>query len=706
MDRVEALEYEREVLDSALLECQGALEKSIEAMKALPVAWVIMDDRSEILRANPAAEALLLTDCTGAGGGSRLSRCLDDACRAKLRRFLAGPGEARTGLFAITPPQPLVLEGHIGAEGNAKRACRISVLPMEPRSGWPGCFAVTLVDVGPELPVAETQAAVTAFSADPAHFFSLRPVAEILNSEGGAGPSEEPDAAVAAIQMQAMDLEVLIREDACNWMVPMSDSGDPARSERRPAVVHKFPIRDAGGRIGYVGTIGFFLKRPDDFMPALQEKPSADLSSSLDTLTGCASRAAIMSQLESEIVKARRGGGVVSLCSIDLDDFKSINDSLGHEFGDQLLRKVAHRLQKELGGPGFVGRLSGDEFLAVLPGKRPAEALAILQELMEEFHKPISISGVDLITTCSMGVAGFPEHAETAVGLMRAADLALYQSKSQGRDMLSLFDKVMVAESDRKQKIINALHRAIACEEFRLVYQPQFSMSGATCMVGVEALLRWNSPDLGDVSPAEFIPLGYQCGLGLSIDLWVMKTAFMQVAAWGRDRRHLTLSVNTSASSFLSAGFARNVVSMIGLYRLDPARIQIEVTETTLMQKARNCSENLRILREAGVSVSVDDFGTGYSSLSNIHDLNPSELKIDRSFVTRISEKSAVATKPLELILSLANTLGLRTVAEGIETKEQFDWLRGHGCEVGQGFFLCGPLPLQNLDVMTVDPVA
>jgi EAL domain-containing protein (putative c-di-GMP-specific phosphodiesterase class I) len=316
------------------------------------------------------------------------------------------------------------------------------------------------------------------------------------------------------------------------------------------------------------------------------------------------------------------------------------------------------------------------------------------------------ISGTELISTCSMGLACFPAHGDNGIDLMRAADLALYRSKALGRDMFSVFEEGMNTDNDRKLKIIRGLHRAIARDEFHLVFQPQYDMSDPSRRVGVEVLLRWNDPDLGKVAPSEFIPLSHQCGLGLSIDLWVLKNALRQKAGWEVKGACLKMSINTSASSFLSVGFGRNVLSMIRLYQLDPRQVQIEVTESTLMQKAESSIENLRILREAGVSISVDDFGTGFSSLAVIHNLLPSELKIDRSFVARIGESDNMATKPLELILALARTLGLRTVAEGIETEEQLAWLAAKGCDVGQGYYLSPPIPGRQVPLSCVTEFA
>jgi predicted signal transduction protein with EAL and GGDEF domain len=370
---------------------------------------------------------------------------------------------------------------------------------------------------------------------------------------------------------------------------------------------------------------------------------------------------------------------------------------MGHQFGDALLKTVAVRLRQKIGSAGKVGRLSGDEFLILMPGLDRSAACALLQELTDELREPMTISGTELVSTCSMGLACFPAHGDNGVELMRAADLALYRSKSLGRDMFSVFEEGMNTESERKLKIISALHRAVARDEFHLVFQPQYDISAPGRRVGLEVLLRWTDPDLGDVSPSEFIPLSHQCGLGLSIDLWVLKNALHQKAAWEARGESLKMSINTSASSFLSAGFGRNVVSMIRLYQLDPCQVQIEVTESTLMQKAESSVENLRILREAGVSISVDDFGTGFSSLAMIHNLLPSELKIDRSFVARIGEGDDMATKPLELILALAHTLGLRTVAEGIETEEQLAWLAARGCDVGQGYYLSPPVPCREV---------
>jgi diguanylate cyclase len=509
------------------------------------------------------------------------------------------------------------------------------------------------------------------------------------------GRARSPVLQGAAVRngLRALELEVIARNEPCNWTYTDRVQGEAGSDgASKVYVFHTVPIPDLEGRVESLGTIGFAL----DGVPerVIAELAPTDRSNSRehDVLTGCLSRGAILGLLETEIAKARRSGAELSIASVDLDSFKGINDGMGHNIGDALLKALAARMRRAIGDKGLVGRLSGDEFLILLPDRGLNGARLLLDALLEDIRMPFKVEGTELIATCSVGVASFPRHADHGLDLVRASDLALYRSKDRGRDRISVFEPDMQVARDRTLRIINSLHRALAQEEFHLVYQPQFELSGVRRMIGVEALIRWDDAILGAVPPAEFIPLGHQCGLGLAIDLWVIKTCLAQKSLWETAEAELTVSFNTSASSFLSVGFARKILSLIELYRLNPRQIHIEVTETTLMQKATICTENLNALRAAGVGISIDDFGTGYSSLSLIHDLSPTEIKIDRSFVARIGEATPHATRPLELIMALAQSLDLPVVAEGIETEAQLNWLVAHGCGIGQGFLMSAPV--------------
>jgi diguanylate cyclase (GGDEF)-like protein len=696
-ERIEALEYECEDLNRALVSMQAALLEAAEEVHALPVPWLIIDRTAIIRRVNAAAEALLTVERLETRGGLRLTAHIDEASQIALRDHLARSAEPKPVCLSERRHEPFVCEVDLAVDGPSPRPCVMTVVSVPSQAGLPEQFAVTLIE--PSLPgrICRRDVAMSAFQADQAHVLHLREVEEILNSgddpRSGDSKGDLPFVVEARgfdTVMHALDIEVLTREAPRTWMeLP------PATAH--PLIMHKFPVCDSHGDISHVGTIGFALSGLGDVVASDCAEPISAKLADLDMLSGCSTRSAILGQLETEIAQARRMCSPLSIVCVDLDSFKSINDGMGHQFGDALLKTVALRLRQTIGTAGKVGRLSGDEFLILLPGLDGPAARALLQDLTDELRKPMTISGTELVSTCSMGLACFPAHGDNGIDLMRAADLALYRSKALGRDMFSVFEQGMSIESERKLKIMSALHRAVARDEFHLVFQPQYDISAPGRRVGLEVLLRWTDPDLGEVPPSEFIPLSHQCGLGLSIDLWVLKNALQQKAAWQMRGESLNMSINTSASSFLSVGFGRNVVSMIRLYQLDPRQVQIEVTEGTLMQKAESSVENLRILREAGVSISVDDFGTGFSSLAMIHNLLPSELKIDRSFVARIGESDEMATKPLELILALARTLGLRTVAEGIETEEQLDWLAARGCNVGQGYYLSPPIPSQEV---------
>lgn len=708
LDRIEALEYEREDLSCTLDRLQAAVLEGAEEMLALPVAWLVMDENASIQRLNPAAQTLLTTTRQTPAGGSNLSVHVDARSRAAIRQYLACSSESGPGPLPDICTKPFIRQVQLAGPEPTGRACILSITPLPSLPSAPRNFAVTLTEAAVLHHASHRDEALSEFLAQHAHHLYLRRAEAILNSvDDATAPAQAGDPIPdflngrIATEMHLLDLEVLTHQTACSRILPATSRDGQSAEDAAPVVIHKFPIRGLDGKISHVGTIGFplgNLSAPPETNLAFR---GSGATPELDSLTACSTRNAILGTLEAEIARARRAGRTLSIACLDIDSFKGINDGMGHQFGDAVLKTIAARLKTGVEPNGCVGRLSGDEFLVLLPDKDQHVALSMLQGLMDDLRKPIVISGTKLTVTCSMGMASFPTHGDNGVDLMRAADLALYRSKALGRDMLSVFEGGMRAASNRKLKIASALHRAVAREEFHLVFQPQFDMSDGNRCVGVETLLRWTAPNLGEVPPSEFLPLAHSCGLGLSIDLWVLKTALSQKTAWTVADNSPILSINASASSFMSVGFGRNVLSMIRLYRLDPREIQIEVTETTLMQTAETTVDNLRVLREAGVSISVDDFGTGFSSLALIHELMPSELKIDRSFVKKISGGTEVATKPLELILALARTLGMRTVAEGIETQEQFDWLAAQGCDVGQGFYLARPVPGADLAALT-----
>ena len=412
-----------------------------------------------------------------------------------------------------------------------------------------------------------------------------------------------------------------------------------------------------------------------------------------DTLTGLPNRTLLAERLSRAISRARRQESRVAVLFIDLDHFKDINDSLGHAAGDRLLKAAAARLQAAVGPTDTVARLGGDEFTIIvedLDSVASAERLAT--ELLAAFSTPLEVDERHQVNiTPSIGASLYPDHAMVPTDLLKFADTAMYQAKSQGRNTFEVYNEAMDAEARRRASLLAALRKALAQDEFRLVFQPRVSLRSDR-IVGVEALLRWRSAELGEVGPAEFIPLAEESGLILGIGEWVMREACRTLRHW-RDEGlvDLACSINVSVLQLLRAPLAEQLKGILAETGVPPDRVELEVTESMVMQNAEQTLAVLHQLRDVGVRLAIDDFGTGYSSLIYLKRLPIDTLKIDKEFIGDLTDdpddKAITAT-----IITMAHSLGLHVVAEGVETEAQLNYLRGQGCDEVQGYFLSRPL--------------
>jgi diguanylate cyclase (GGDEF)-like protein len=418
-----------------------------------------------------------------------------------------------------------------------------------------------------------------------------------------------------------------------------------------------------------------------------------------DPLTGLANRALFADRLEHALAHGRRPGVTVAILVIDLDGFKDINDSLGHDAGDDLLMIAGMRLQGHARPGDTVARLGGDEFGVLLEDIAADEAVRSAEALLEGLATPIVLRDRDLTPTASIGIAiAAGEDAET---LLRNADTAMYAAKRQGKSRYALFEPAMHATVIERLDLAADLSRAVEKGQLHLCYEPQISLaSGRICCL--EALVRWRHPARGEVSPGEFIPLAEDTGMILAIGRWVLREACRQVKAW-QERwpapAPLTIAVNLSARQLQHPGIVDEVRAALAAAGLDPQSLVLEITETAIMEHLDAAIALLTELRRLGVRLALDDFGTGYSSLSYLQRLPVDILKIDRSFVAgvaRSTEDSALARG----ILTLGQTLGLETVAEGIETAEQLAALRALGCQLGQGYLFARPLGPAAVDAL------
>jgi diguanylate cyclase (GGDEF)-like protein/PAS domain S-box-containing protein len=419
-----------------------------------------------------------------------------------------------------------------------------------------------------------------------------------------------------------------------------------------------------------------------------------------DSLTGLANRALFADRLEHALSRTRRFGQPVAVLFIDLDDFKTVNDSLGHGEGDLLLVAVAERLQKPLRAVDTIARMGGDEFAVLLEDPGDASApVEVAQRLLAALEAPFERGGKELFVRASVGIAVSTSKSLTPGELLRDADVSMYTAKSNGKSRVEVFKPSMHAAALARLALKGDLERALERGEFALLYQPIIHLKSGQ-VTGVEALLRWHHPRRGVVGPTEFIPVAEETGLIIPLGRWVLNEACRQATAWDLETpAPLRMSVNVSGRQIHQPGFADEVAHILAATGLDPARLTLELTESVLMQDVEVTTATLGELKRLGVRLAIDDFGTGYSSLSYLRRFPIDELKIDRSFVATVNvgpDQSALVRS----ILKLGDTLHLETVAEGIEEADQLAELQGLGADLGQGFYFAKPLSSEAISAL------
>jgi diguanylate cyclase (GGDEF)-like protein/PAS domain S-box-containing protein len=416
-----------------------------------------------------------------------------------------------------------------------------------------------------------------------------------------------------------------------------------------------------------------------------------------DALTGLPNRSLLSDRFTQMIVQAGRHGTQLGVLFIDLDDFKLVNDTLGHAGGDELLKQVADRLQASVRSGDTVARISGDEFAIILADLSRAEDGAIVaQKIIDTLAPPIQVRGQEVFATASIGIAIYPADGQEAETLLGAADAAMYRAKQSQRNAYQFFTAEINQRWRARSQLGTELRRALERDEFRLVYQPKIDLKlGRAC--GTEALLRWKHPERGIVPPAEFIPVLEETGLIVSVGEWVLRRACEDLKAWAAAGLCLLpVAVNLSARQFRQPDLDVRIRAIIAAAGVDPGLIELEITESQLMHDPDQAIRVLRTLREAGIRIAIDDFGTGYSSLSYLTRFPLAALKIDRSFVADVLSDEADATI-VRTIVDMAKSLGFTVVAEGVETQGQATFLRGLGCEQAQGFFFAKPMSAQEV---------
>jgi diguanylate cyclase (GGDEF)-like protein/PAS domain S-box-containing protein len=422
-----------------------------------------------------------------------------------------------------------------------------------------------------------------------------------------------------------------------------------------------------------------------------------------DPLTNLPNRRLMVDRLRQALAISARSGRIGALQFIDLDNFKTLNDTQGHDMGDLLLQQVAKRLSDCMRQGDTVARLGGDEFVVMIEElsdireEAAAQAEVIGEKILATISVPYKLAGLEYQITPSIGITLYSDQEQSTDELLKQADLAMYQSKSAGRNTLRFFDPAMQAVITTRVKLETDIRQGILKGQFLLYYQPQINREGR--VVGAEVLLRWPHPERGMVSPAEFIPLAEDTGLILPLGNWVLETACTQLALWAADARtqHLTLAVNVSARQFRQPDFVEYVLDLISYTGVNPKRLKLELTESLLVNDVEETTMKMMALKARGVGFSLDDFGTGYSSLSYLKRLPLDQLKIDQSFVRDLMTDPNDAAIALAVI-TLGHALGLTVIAEGVETQAQCDHLHSQGCDAYQGYLMGRPMPLLNFE--------
>jgi diguanylate cyclase (GGDEF)-like protein len=446
------------------------------------------------------------------------------------------------------------------------------------------------------------------------------------------------------------------------------------------------PVRDSQAR--YLGII----TTCEDISARKDAEEKIHQLAYYDSLTGLPNRGMFLERLHQTLAQAQRDRESVNLIFLDLDNFKDVNDTQGHDSGDQLLRLVAKRLASCMRESDILARLGGDEFVVVCPSGAAQESVAaVVQRIQAFFEEPFEIDGRQIYTSASIGIAVYPDDSQDASSLFRCADTAMYHAKSEGKGQFRFFSAELNQKIMLRVALENSLRMGLEKQEFFLNYQPLWDQKTAR-MYGVEALLRWQSPDYGLTQPTAFISLLEDTGLIIRVGEWVLRTACLQLREWNlSEHGDLKIAVNISGKQMKHPGFIEMLAGIISETGVDARNIELEFTESVMMDNAENTVEIFRKLKEMGLQLSIDDFGTGYSSLNYLKHFPVDRIKIDRSFIAGVNHNGNDAAI-IEAIVSMAQSLGLRVVAEGVENSDQLRSITDLGCDEIQGFYLAKPM--------------
>jgi diguanylate cyclase (GGDEF)-like protein/PAS domain S-box-containing protein len=457
-------------------------------------------------------------------------------------------------------------------------------------------------------------------------------------------------------------------------------------------------VRDSDQEITHF--VGVFA----DISSLKHAQASLDHQAHHDPLTGLANRTLFEARLHTAIDAAQSEHRAGALLFIDLDRFKHINDSLGHPVGDQLLKSIAERLLTHLRAIDTLARLGGDEFIILLPGQAQAsEAEAVANHLLECFSHPFKVDQQELFISASIGICRYPDDGEDVATLVKNADAAMYRSKARGRNRVEHYTRDLTFQATERMALERELRRAIEQEQLQLYYQPKRSLIDNS-LIGAEALLRWYHPLLGEISPDRFIPLAEETGLIIALGDWVLRESCRQMQQWQAQQRPFgVLSVNLTGVQLRQPHLLIRIASLLEEHNLTPACLQLEITESFIMNQAEEALVLLHQIKNLGIQLAIDDFGTGYSSLSYLKRLPVDTLKIDQSFVRGLpTDSNDIAI--VRAILALGRSMQLTVIAEGVETRAQELFLAQEGCEQIQGFVVSRALPADTFTEKFLSP--
>ncbi len=497
-----------------------------------------------------------------------------------------------------------------------------------------------------------------------------------------------PLAEIVDLRFAAGSFPAMSRDEYLHWRSNVAISAEPTdsivelRNGRTFKIRHR-PMPDGG-----------WVATHEDITEQRASEVKIEYMAHHDALTDLANRVLLNERLEQALGRRIHREEMVAVHHLDLDQFKAVNDTFGHPAGDKLLKIVAERLRALVGETDTIARMGGDEFVIVqAPITDPADATALAQLIIGSISEPFDLDGHQAVIGASIGITVGPNDGLRPDRLLRNADLALYRAKGDGRGTFRFFEPAMDLQMQTRRVMEQDLRRALPAGEFELYYQPVVNLASSE-ISGFEALIRWNHPVKGMIAPASFIPLAEEIGFIVPLGEWVIRQACVTAAEWPE---HLHVAVNISAAQFRSPGLMQVIVGALAASRLSPTRLEIEITETVLLQNKETTLAALHQLRALGIRIAMDDFGTGYSSLTYLQCFPFDKIKIDRSFVKDITENTG-SLNIVRAVAALANGMGMTATAEGVETAEQLDRITSEGCTEMQGYLFSRPLPVSEIE--------